>query len=357
MDRTDDAIDADTVPQSTSVGTVEDVPVPQPDRGADSVMDNAAHVAEHHLQLEGTGDEVPQNLSPTDVAEVVMQIAAEAALRHLDPHDEDNPNPPEGYGDYIRSDKEIARDTGYIVHLIPNDLRCIAESPNWVEAAHIDSYMCCLRRIIKTQSSGVYDTNYALMSSSLFVLMVLHWNNTYAGKRFVPGNAIVPDSWLNFVQGQSDDERPWWTVEFVLLPCSINNGHWVLANICLKQGKVVVYDSLAKSTDSRKSRVTAMQALVSLLPILLVQSGYYEHLSKDAPAYKKWALEILDPGKVAVPQQPNGHSCGVYVMKYVMDILRHSEDQWVNNHSMGDMTSLRQKFAMFLYRHSSVVDS
>ncbi|XP_052179901.1 uncharacterized protein LOC127793158 [Diospyros lotus] len=192
--------------------------------------------------------------------------------------------PPEGYIEFIGSNENISLHTGFILNLTPDDLRNIENEANWLEGYHIDSYMCCLRRI---QSRRQYDTNYAIMSTSFFVSL-----------------------------------------------------------------RIVIYDSNAMNEDSRRSRVEAIQPLVSLLPILLKKAAYYEHVTTTATLDRDWEVENTDPQKL--PQQPDGASCGCYVIKYVEDILRHNEDHW-QMHLTVDVRTLRRQIGIFLYRHSTIV--
>jgi len=89
----------------------------------------------------------------------------------------------------------------------------------------------------------------------------------------------------------------------VLVPISQKNEHWIVAKICLKEMKIVMYDSLSQSEDSRKYRFEFMKPFASLLPTILRRSEYYNHISTPAPPYKEWELESLDPAKVNIPQQ------------------------------------------------------
>ncbi|XP_052181137.1 uncharacterized protein LOC127794229 [Diospyros lotus] len=259
--------------------------------------------------------------------------------------------PPEGYIEFIGSNENISLHTGFILNLTPDDLRNIENEANWLEGYHIDSYMCCLRRI---QSRRQYDTNYAIMSTSFFASMVRFWEQEYGGNRrvFVPSIASVPEEWTGFVDGRIDGSLPWWAVDYVLLPCNVANSHWFLLKICLKDRRIVIYDSNSINEDSRRSRVEAIQPLVSLLPILLKKAAYYEHVTATATLDRDWEVENTDPQKL--PQQPDGASCGCYVIKYVEDILRHNEDHW-HMHPTVDVRTLRRQIGIFLYRHSTVV--
>ena len=90
----------------------------------------------------------------------------------------------------------------------------------------------------------------------------------------------------------------------MLLPCNISNSHWFLLKICLKDRRVIIYDSNAINEDSRRSREESIQPLVSLLPILLKRGAYYEHVTATSTLGRDWEVENTDPQKV--PQQPDG---------------------------------------------------
>ena len=95
---------------------------------------------------------------------------------------------------------------------------------------------------------------------------------------------------------------------YVLIPCNMgNNSYWVIAMICLKKGKVVMYDSMVTKEESRRARAKSINPLVRLLRFLLNRSGYYDHISTAATAQKEWALEQLDPNMVKLSQQSDGY--------------------------------------------------
>ena len=71
--------------------------------------------------------------------------------------------------------------------------------------------------------------------------------------------------------------------------------------IFLKEGKVVMYDSMATKEESRRARAKSIKPLVRLLPILLNHSGCYNHISIAATPHKEWALEQLDLSMVKLP--------------------------------------------------------
>ncbi|XP_052171715.1 uncharacterized protein LOC127787690 [Diospyros lotus] len=265
---------------------------------------------------------------------------------------DDDLNPPEGYTEFIASKENIFRDTGYLEYLSPADFRCIDDMSEWLDGRHIDSYMCCLRRI---QSRPLYNDNYAIMSTPLFSYISTFWTQEYDGdngKVFDPSTAIVPTEWTCFVDGSNEGNLPWWTVDNVLLPCNYKNQHWFLIKISLKNKILFLYDSSAKSEDSRRIRVAAVTPLAKLLPIILKSSGYYKHVSATTTSDREWDVEGTDPHKV--PQQVDSASCGCFVIKYIEDILRHNEGSWQIDPNP-DVYTLRRQIGIFLYRHSKFV--
>ena len=81
----------------------------------------------------------------------------------------------------------------------------------------------------------------------------------------------------------------------MLLPCNVGNYHWILVNICLKERKLIIYDSHAKSEDSKRMRVESVKPLARLLPIILRSSVYYEYGTAPVNAHRKWDVESIDP--------------------------------------------------------------
>ncbi|XP_052193900.1 uncharacterized protein LOC127802228 [Diospyros lotus] len=166
--------------------------------------------------------------------------------------------------------------------------------------------------------------------------IVRFWEQEYEGNMRVFASSIVSvlEEWTGFIDGHTNGSLPWWTVDY----------------ICLKDRRVVIYDSNAMNEENRRSRAESIQPLVSLLPILLKKAAYYEHVTATATLDRDWEVENTDPQKL--PQQPDGASCGCYVIKYVEDILRHNEDHW-QMHPTVDVRTLWRQIGIFLYRHST----
>ena len=87
----------------------------------------------------------------------------------------------------------------------------------------------------------------------------------------------------------------------MLLPSNFGNYHLIIIKICLKERKLVIYDSLVKSEDSKRIRVEYVKPLVSLLPIILRSSAYYDHVTAPMNAHKKWDAESIDPQHMHLP--------------------------------------------------------
>ncbi|KAL5779066.1 hypothetical protein ACOSQ2_009803 [Xanthoceras sorbifolium] len=107
----------------------------------------------------------------------------------------------------------------------------------------------------------------------------------------------------------------------VLLPCCIDNYHWILCKILLRKKMIVIYDSLQKHKDPN-NRISQIEPLIKILPLMLRCGRFFENTG-----IAHWTdgikVDVVSPDKL--PQQPDRSSCGAFVMKYMENIMTFKE--------------------------------
>ncbi|KAL5811324.1 hypothetical protein ACOSQ4_027892 [Xanthoceras sorbifolium] len=111
---------------------------------------------------------------------------------------------------------------------------------------------------------------------------------------------------------------------YVLIPCCINNYHWVLCKIVLRQKKICIYDSLCRGKDP-KQRIKDVEPLTRFLPSMRRCGGFFDHTNID-PWVDGIDVSVVD--HQLLPQQPPGVSCGAFVMKYMENIMTFKDHKW-----------------------------
>ncbi|KAK0600589.1 hypothetical protein LWI29_016410 [Acer saccharum] len=130
---------------------------------------------------------------------------------------------------------------------------------------------------------------------------------------FVPLNYQPSSDILRHVTGhQLLYPQPWWQLDSVLVPCHVH-GHWILCHVLLKEGKVMVYDSLNERRSGLSPRMKEIRGLLYLLPSTLKHAGYYQQIKMD-PRSTPFTAESMHND--LIPQQDDGNSCGDFLLKY-----------------------------------------
>ena len=89
----------------------------------------------------------------------------------------------------------------------------------------------------------------------------------------------------------------------VLLPCSLNQQHWVLCDVRIREERIIMYDPLARVDIAYRRE--PLEPLVCLMPILLRFLRFYEQTPVPMPPVDvRWKVQRLR--RAAVPQQPDG---------------------------------------------------
>ncbi|KAL5812206.1 hypothetical protein ACOSQ3_027156 [Xanthoceras sorbifolium] len=159
-----------------------------------------------------------------------------------------------------------------------------------------------------------------------------------------------PYLWSAYVSGEKDAGIPWWDIENVLIPCCINNYHWVLCKIVLRQKKICIYDSLCRGKDP-KQRIKDVEPLTRFLPSMLRCGGFFDHTNID-PWVDGIDVSVVD--HQLLPQQPPGVSCRAFVMKYMENIMTFKDHKW--DFDGNDEKRIREEIARDIFLNSEPVN-
>ncbi|KAK3185118.1 hypothetical protein Dsin_032404 [Dipteronia sinensis] len=146
--------------------------------------------------------------------------------------------------------------------------------------------------------------------------------------------------------------QPWMELDSVLIPCHLP-GHWVLCHVLLKEGKVLLFDSL-NERDETSHRPKDVRALFYLLPSLLKHDGYYEEIKMD-PYASPFTVQSMS--SELIPQQDDGYSCGVFLMKYAELILAGVKTAWNSAFGQKDIKDIRKAIAIDIYTNGQPCNS
>ncbi|KAK3198460.1 hypothetical protein Dsin_021875 [Dipteronia sinensis] len=170
---------------------------------------------------------------------------------------------------------------------------------------------------------------------------------------FVPLNYQPSPDILRHVTGHDlMYPQPWCEMDSVFIPCHLP-GHLVLCHVLFNEGKVLFFDSL-NERDGTSHRLKDVCALLYLLPSLLKHAGYYEEMKMDPHASP---FTVQSMGYELIPQQDDGYSCGVFLMKYAELILTGVKTPWKSVFGQKDIKDIRKAIAIDIYTNGQPCNS
>ena len=89
----------------------------------------------------------------------------------------------------------------------------------------------------------------------------------------------------------------------MIIPCNVPN-HWVLCHVLLKEGKVLLFDSLNERRSGLSNHLKDIRGLLYLLPSILKHAGYYEELKMEPHAT---LFTVESQHSDVIPQQDDGY--------------------------------------------------
>ncbi|KAK3225440.1 hypothetical protein Dsin_005302 [Dipteronia sinensis] len=119
------------------------------------------------------------------------------------------------------------------------------------------------------------------------------------------------------------------------------------------EGKVLLFDSL-NERDRTSHRLKDIRALLYLLPSLLKHAGYYEEMKMD-PHASPFTFQSMH--SELIPQQDDGYSCGVFLMKYAELILTRLKTLWKSEFGQKDIKDIHKAIAIDIYTNGQLYNS
>ncbi|GJT31292.1 SPX and EXS domain-containing protein 1 isoform X1 [Tanacetum coccineum] len=168
------------------------------------------------------------------------------------------------------------------------------EGYGYLEGSHIDAWSSWLRE------RRPQDTSWTIMPPGFVDL-------------------LDDEAELRFGIGDGLSYPPWWHVNSIILPISIDTrrsveeraaGHWSMAVLNLRNGTIDVYDSLHGTYDELTRR--ALESFIGRLPAYLERIGYYDHV--ESPRVPEFGINFIQD--VPIQSGPLG-DCGVWVCAHM----------------------------------------
>ncbi|KAK0608333.1 hypothetical protein LWI29_029082 [Acer saccharum] len=131
----------------------------------------------------------------------------------------------------------------------------------------------------------------------------------------------------------------------VLVLCHVH-GHWMLCHVLLKEGKVMVYDSLNEWRSGLSPWMKEIRGLLYLLPSTLKHAGYYQQIKMD-PRSTPFTAESMHSD--LIPQQDDGNSCGAFLLKYAELIMAGVPTPWKSIFGQKNIKNIRKAIAIEIY--------
>ncbi|PRQ47901.1 putative powdery mildew resistance protein, RPW8 [Rosa chinensis] len=182
-------------------------------------------------------------------------------------------------------------------------------SGTWLSDSHVDVFLYAVRKRanLQSQSSSQCCT---ILDTVFWSWMNGRWEDFQNNSKSYKWDSDLRD----YPLGKSPKyARRWSEVDHLYLPININNQHWVAVCADIIRRKLTVYNSMRSATqDEFISNI--LKPMATMLPSLLVQSGFYEHRPELSP--------LTSPLKVVhladnIPQQIVSGDCGVFMLNYI----------------------------------------
>ncbi|KAK3205432.1 hypothetical protein Dsin_019478 [Dipteronia sinensis] len=106
--------------------------------------------------------------------------------------------------------------------------------------------------------------------------------------------------------------------------------------------------------DGTSHRLKDIRALLYLLLSLLKHAGYYKKMKMD-PHANPFIVQSMH--FELIPQQDDGYSCGVFLMKYVELILAGVKTSWKSVFGQKGIKDIRKAIAIDIYTNGQLCNS
>lgn len=194
-----------------------------------------------------------------------------------------------------------------------------------------------LRKDLRTCMPGSW-LNDAVINTYLIMLMRAAHRHNFIFSTYFMSSLYTDDQTYNY-----DRMRKWkrsqilkgslFQNEKVLIPIHVNQDHWILAVVDMKQRKICTYDSLC-ATES---------VYIDILQRFLSDERKMEN---GEEIY--WRIES---NSRRVPRQDNGYDCGVFLLAFSYLLMNNMS---INSVSQKDMPDIRQRIVFSISKQKIV---
>ncbi|XP_022843151.1 uncharacterized protein LOC111366675 [Olea europaea var. sylvestris] len=191
----------------------------------------------------------------------------------------------------------------------------LIDSNSSLNSTHLDACFHYIRQLAK------FGEGVKMKATTTDCIFDMSIKSTYS--KFIQDPSIVEkkDELIKTINGEwLSFNTAWREVESVLMPIMpTNHAHWMLGQLDITNHVLYIYNSSNKSYKDNKVREGVL-SLVKTLTHLLKFVGLWKETS-DSIGDKSGELHVnIVRG---LPQQQNGHDCGVFVIKYAQYLLHN----------------------------------
>ncbi|KAK2638016.1 hypothetical protein Ddye_025811 [Dipteronia dyeriana] len=167
-------------------------------------------------------------------------------------------------------------------------------------------------------------------------------------------NVVIPNPNMSVVALDGPDPNVVYKdVDKLLIP-NFSSEHWMLCDVHLKKGLVELSDSKWSDHHDHTYRLKDICCLLYLLPFILKHSGYYEELNMP---HSSTPFHTVNFNKEIIPQQDDGDSCSVFMLKYAELLFTVIPMPWILEFGQKDIPSIRRLMALDLFTNGQFCNS
>ncbi|CAA3018026.1 sentrin-specific protease 1-like [Olea europaea subsp. europaea] len=213
----------------------------------------------------------------------------------------------------MRQFSEKAKDRGTVVHGVGDKGTHVTRGFDKTDE-HMDACFYYIRQLAKHCKNLHFR---ATTTNSWFQHKI---KDIYSAFMKDPQVLMSELSLVNVITGHSLPlSTPWADVDHVFMSMlPINKAHWMLGVLQFRSHSLTVFNSAGKTYHNWKV-LEGIEPYVKILPALMNALG----ISKKDPDYDgPGSKELKVYIDSTLPQQTNGHNCGVFVILYALYIIR-----------------------------------
>ncbi|VFQ81182.1 unnamed protein product [Cuscuta campestris] len=213
----------------------------------------------------------------------------------------------------------------------------------WLDDEHMQVVFYYLR--MKGIEFG-FQQKYTTTDPSFLTLL----NSLY--QRYLKQELTIKDAARNsnmmgtIVGGKLEFGRPWVETDFVYMPLG-TEAHWTLLVLSIREKMIRVYDSNVRRGQSLKHIHTHLPCLQTFLPKIMDRLGVYG--DKKEEDLGNIALRV--EGVPNCPQQVDGSSCGIFVLKFAEYLMMGKDVGGINAVKINDY---RKKMTVELMNYAAL---